>query len=94
MSNKLIDTRHDQISEDMQLQAHHCAMLAVKMYKNDNDIAVYIAQVLRLLNTGVRNSSPKNENSVIIYGHPRVVPDLYKFLCSAEHKGRYLEECL
>ncbi len=26
--------------------------------------------------------------------HPRVVPNLYVFLCSAEHKGRYFEESL
>ncbi len=25
--------------------------------------------------------------------HPQVVPNLYEFLCSAEHKGRYSEEC-
>ncbi len=25
--------------------------------------------------------------------HPQVVPNLYEFLCSAEHKGRYCEEC-
>jgi len=33
-------------------------------------------------------SSPKNENSVI----PQVVPNLYKFLSSAEHRIRYFEE--
>ncbi len=26
--------------------------------------------------------------------HPQVVPNLYEFLCSAEHKGRYFEESL
>ncbi len=25
--------------------------------------------------------------------HPQVVPNLYECLCSAEHKGRYSEEC-
>ncbi len=25
---------------------------------------------------------------------PQVVPNLYEFLCSAEHKGRYFEESL
>jgi len=25
--------------------------------------------------------------------HPQVVPKLYVFICSAEHTGRYLEEC-
>ncbi len=29
---------------------------------------------------------------VIIYS-PQVVPNLYECLCSAEHKGRYSEEC-
>jgi len=24
---------------------------------------------------------------------PHVFPNLYVFICSAEHKGRYLEEC-
>jgi len=28
-----------------------------------------------------------------VFTHP-VVPNLYVFICSAEHKGRYLEECL
>ncbi len=27
------------------------------------------------------------------FTHPRVVPNLYECLCSAEHKGRYSEEC-
>ncbi len=27
------------------------------------------------------------------FTHPQVVPNLYECLCSAEHKGRYSEEC-
>ncbi len=27
------------------------------------------------------------------FTHPKVVPNLYECLCSAEHKGRYSEEC-
>jgi len=27
------------------------------------------------------------------FTHPQVVPNLYVFICSAEHKERYLEEC-
>ncbi len=27
------------------------------------------------------------------FTHPQVVPNLYEWLCSAEHKGRYSEEC-
>jgi len=27
------------------------------------------------------------------FTHPHVVPNLYVFICCAEHKGRYLEEC-
>jgi len=27
-----------------------------------------------------------------VFTHPHVVPKLYVFICSAEHKGRYLEE--
>jgi len=26
-----------------------------------------------------------------VFTHPHVVPNLYVFICSAEHKGRYLE---
>ncbi len=26
------------------------------------------------------------------YNHPQVVPNLYEFICSAGHKGRYSEE--
>jgi len=28
------------------------------------------------------------------FTHPQGVPNLYEFLCSAEHKGRYFEESL
>jgi len=28
-----------------------------------------------------------------VFTHPQVVPNLYVFICSAVHKGRYLEEC-
>ncbi len=28
-----------------------------------------------------------------LFTHPQVVPNLYECLCSAEHKGRYSEEC-
>jgi len=28
-----------------------------------------------------------------VFTHPHVVPNFYVFICSAEHKGRYLEEC-
>ncbi len=27
------------------------------------------------------------------FTHPLVVPNLYECICSAEHKGRYYEEC-
>ncbi len=27
------------------------------------------------------------------FTHPQVFPNLYECLCSAEHKGRYSEEC-
>ncbi len=27
------------------------------------------------------------------FAHPQEVPNLYECLCSAEHKGRYSEEC-
>jgi len=28
-----------------------------------------------------------------VFTHPHVVPNLYEFICSGEHKGRYLKEC-
>jgi len=28
-----------------------------------------------------------------VFTHPHVGPNLFVFICSAEHKGRYLEEC-
>ncbi len=28
------------------------------------------------------------------FTHPQEVPNLYEFLCSEEHKGRYFEESL
>jgi len=28
-----------------------------------------------------------------VFTHPHVVTNFYVFICSAEHKGRYLEEC-
>ncbi len=28
------------------------------------------------------------------FTHPQVVPNLYEFICSAKHKGRYFEESL
>jgi len=28
-----------------------------------------------------------------VFTHPHVVPNLYVFICSADHRGRYLEEC-
>ncbi len=27
------------------------------------------------------------------FTHPQVCPNQYEFLCSAEHKGRYSEQC-
>ncbi len=30
---------------------------------------------------------------ILSFTHPQVVPNLYECLCSAEHKGRYSEEC-
>ncbi len=31
---------------------------------------------------------------ILSFTHPQVVPNLYEFLCSVEHKGRYFEESL
>jgi len=30
---------------------------------------------------------------LLVFTHPHVVPNLYVFICSAEHKERSLEEC-
>jgi len=36
----------------------------------------------------------KKKNTVkTVFTHPHVVPNLYVFICSVIHKGRYLEEC-
>jgi len=34
-----------------------------------------------------------NMKILSVFTHSHVVPNLYVFICSAEHKGRYLEEC-
>ncbi len=31
--------------------------------------------------------------TILPFTHPQVVPNLYKYLCSAEHKERHSEEC-
>ncbi len=33
-----------------------------------------------------------NRKILLSFTHPQVVPNLYDFLCSAEHKARYSEE--
>ncbi len=33
------------------------------------------------------------KNKILSFTHPQVVTNLYACLCSAEHKGRYSEEC-
>ncbi len=33
------------------------------------------------------------KTKIVSFTHPQVDPSLYEFLCSAEHKGRYFEEC-
>ncbi len=33
------------------------------------------------------------KNLILSFTHPQVDPNLYEYLCSAEHKGRYSEEC-
>ncbi len=38
-----------------------------------------------------RDSSPKN--LILSFTHPQVDPNLYEYLCSAEQKRRYSEEC-
>jgi len=30
---------------------------------------------------------------ILSFTHPQVVPNLYEFLSSAEHKRRYFKEC-
>ncbi len=51
--------------------------------------------------TRYKNSSSQDLKGIVhpkmkilsSFTHPQVVPNLYEFLCSAEHKGRYSEEC-
>ncbi len=45
---------------------------------------------LRLTLKGIVHPKMKILSS---FTHPQVVPNLYECLCSAEHKGRYSEEC-
>ncbi len=49
-----------------------------------------------IVQTNVRNQHHKLHPQMKIvssFTHPQVVPNLYECLCSAEHKGRYSEEC-
>ncbi len=58
--------------------------------------------VINFVNVGLRPSSSALLLKGIVhpkmkilssFTHPQVVPNLYECLCSAEHKGRYSEEC-
>ncbi len=37
---------------------------------------------------------PLKKKILSSFTHPQAAPNLYEFLCSAEHKGRYFEESL
>jgi len=55
-------------------------------------LCIQVYAVVRLFITlkGVVHPKMKILSS---FTHPKVVPNLCVFICSAEHKGRYLEEC-
>ncbi len=55
---------------------------------NNNTIIIVWIILIRL--KGIVHPKMKILSSFI---HPQVVPNLYECLCSAEHKGRYSEEC-
>ncbi len=54
------------------------------------DILVCSMFALIMLVKGIVHPKMKIRSS---FTHPQVVPNLYECLCSAEHKGRYSEEC-
>ncbi len=51
------------------------------------------AKITRCLNKQVKGIVHPKMNILSSFTHPQVVPNLYECLCSAEHKGRYSEEC-
>ncbi len=64
-----------------------CSYSKAKMKK----LQVAFNDAFRILLKGIVHSKMKILSS---FTHPQVVPNLYAFLCSAEHKGRYFEESL
>ncbi len=50
--------------------------------------------MLVLLHTCIKGIVHPKMKTLLLFTHPQVVPTLYEFLCSAEHKGRYFEESL
>ncbi len=61
---------------------------------------IYFRNIVHILNVFIYNINyikgivhPKMK-ILSSFTHPQVVPNLYEFLCSAEHKGRYFEESL
>jgi len=49
--------------------------------------------VVEVLITVVKGLVHPKMTILSVFTHPHVVPNLYVFICSAEHKRRYLEEC-
>ncbi len=60
------------------------------LWNNDYIYKVHFTDRLRELIKGIVHPKMKILSS---FTHPQVVPNLYECLCSAEHKGRYSEEC-
>ncbi len=60
-------------------------------HTNSNDIVVNKTKCIWIMIKGIVHPKMKTLSS---FTPPRVIPNLYSFLCSAEHKGRYFEESL
>ncbi len=69
------------------LALYICRFLYYILHKN----VLYLSNLKNVILKGVIHSKMK---ILLSFTHPQVVPNLYEFLCFAEHKGRYFEESL
>ncbi len=52
-----------------------------------------VTLIVSYIKTDIKGIVHLKMKIVSSFTHPEVVPNLYECLCSAEHKGRYSEEC-
>jgi len=75
-----------------QLSVHQRVDVLQAFLVNDTRRKIYSKNTLRSQRVkGIVHPKMKIPSS---FTHPQVVPNLNKFLSSAEHKGIYFEECL